>query len=699
MAGKEPKEPRTRGRFSEALRYLSRFYSRDRRNSKPKESQSGSSLNQVPSVVVPTNLFYPVTTITPRKEDIAVADNLIRRASNQQTVREIRPDNVILHSVREVSPEREQAVTPVKKISTPSKSPFDNLHVEKSGSRARGSPVRVSHISECSEGQMSTDNSRNVSEASKENLINSPTSRIQSGDTGARSNLEPNPDLTARQSSNQTLLSDKSCVTVQRDPSKRCRSPIATIDSRLQVDENGPFSDKNAIRLSSGNSDAVNIPAQKGQIFPVGNGHGSSSNNGPCISLDGPSRSSDIPETFRISSRSSDMSRRMFSGCCTARREVLRSRALIRFNISCEALGIEIAPPPQVVSTNSEEQDQKPEHPSTFLGRIRSVKSNLGEKHKNSAKRTLRRIKTIANLNIQYPLDSLKGKGLEDLARLGGLSYFSLPSKYSPAPLKLPTCFTSSMLYLLRYGTCVKDIYKSFGHESVVSSVYSHYAEQVLSAEISKDTIDKTTRAIEPPIESVRPNHSSLRGTDFVHDVATVFRRLLYGIPGGILGSKHLYEVLKQIHDHNFTLASTNKDPGRGDYVSTLPSVSAARVRLITLAIIAMTSDMQLELICAVFGLLSLTADECTTERRLHQEQRHPDVPCCNRCDTLPNSDFLGEAFGALLADPKSIGETRVINGIVEREHDVGDVASMLIDHWKDVCVQLQAMDAFSLVE
>ncbi|KAK2801499.1 hypothetical protein FQN50_007715 [Emmonsiellopsis sp. PD_5] len=695
MAGKEPKESRTKGRFSEALRYLSRFYSRDRRNSKAKESQSGSSLNPVPSVAVPNNPFCPVPAIIPRKEDIAVADNLIRRASNQQTVRETRADNVILHSVREVSPEREQAVTPVKKINTPSKSPFDSLHVEKSGSRTRGSPVRVSSISECSEGQMSTDNSRNVSEASKENLIKSPTNRVQSGDTVAGTNLEPNSDLTVRQSSNQTLLSDKSCVTIQHDPSKRCRSPIATIDSRLQVDDNGPFSDKN--RLSSGNIDAMNIPAQKGQVFPAGNG--SSSNNGPGISLDGPSRSSDIPETFRISSRSSDMSRRMFSSSCTARREVLRSRALIRFNISCEALGIEIAPQPQAVSTNSEEKDPKLEHPVSFLGRIRSVKSNLGEKHKKSAQRTLRRIKTMANLNIQYPIGSLKGKSLEDLARLGGLSYFNLPSKYGPAPLKLPTCFTSSMLYLLRYGTCVNDIYGSLGHESVVSSVYSHYAEQVLSAEISKDTIDKTTRAIEPAIESVRPMQSSVRGTDFVHDVATVFKHLLYGIPGGILGSKHLYEVLKQIHDHNFTLASTNKDPGRGDYVSTVPSVSAARVRLITLAIIAMTSDMQLELICAVFGLLSLTADECATERRLHQEQRHPDVPWCNRCSQLPDSDFLGESFGSLLADPKSIGETKVTDGILDREHDVGDVASMLIDHWKDVCVQLQAMDAFSLVE
>lgn len=99
-----------------------------------------------------------------------------------------------------------------------------------------------------------------------------------------------------------------------------------------------------------------------------------------------------------------------------------------------------------------EEEDDLPKRSNSLLGRIRSVKSSLALNRKNSGRRVLRRIKTIANLAVQYPIGELKGKSLEDLARLGGLGYLNLPEGYGPRTLALPICFASAMGYLLEHG-------------------------------------------------------------------------------------------------------------------------------------------------------------------------------------------------------------------------------------------------------
>lgn len=99
-----------------------------------------------------------------------------------------------------------------------------------------------------------------------------------------------------------------------------------------------------------------------------------------------------------------------------------------------------------------EEAAGSPRRSGSFLGRIRSVKSNLGLNRNNSGRRALRRIQTFANLPVQYHIGELRGKRLQDLARLGGLSYLNLPEGYGPRNLALPTCFASTMGYLLENG-------------------------------------------------------------------------------------------------------------------------------------------------------------------------------------------------------------------------------------------------------
>jgi hypothetical protein len=61
-------------------------------------------------------------------------------------------------------------------------------------------------------------------------------------------------------------------------------------------------------------------------------------------------------------------------------------------------------------------------------------------------------MKTMANMKIDYSLGSLKGKTLEELARLGGESIIILPSRYAPGSLRLPTCIAAAIVYLQDYG-------------------------------------------------------------------------------------------------------------------------------------------------------------------------------------------------------------------------------------------------------
>ena len=116
---------------------------------------------------------------------------------------------------------------------------------------------------------------------------------------------------------------------------------------------------------------------------------------------------------------------------------------------------------------------------------------------------------------------------------------------------------------------------------------------------------------------------------------------------------------------------------------------------MITLAIVALTDDMQLELVCAVFGLLALTADRSRQRFRAH-EQLHGTARLCEACAGLVDSDLIGEAFGGLLSDTKGTGETRATDSFaMEGKITDGEVATMVIDLWQDICRQLRSLQLF----
>ncbi|KAG5300761.1 hypothetical protein I7I48_00558 [Histoplasma ohiense] len=673
--------------FSDALRYLSRLY---RRSSKSNRSNiTAPSVQTKPPTNDPkhTQTCPFVTVIEPRQEDRKLADNHIPRIPSNQLIDRIQPSQALAES-RQVVRESKIPIETVKKARTPPKSHFENLQIEISSGRIRGSSVYKSRVLDHSEDKILSDGLRGAIGDENHQGTAGP---VPSKDDCVESNPGHNSSKPKREFSNQTLLSDESSDTVQRNPSKRCRSPIATMDSKILSENDSQFSDIQSIRGSCMIS-SDNILKPSGLFAFSERDPNSCSRSESHRSCDGSAQSTCVPVPSRISTRSSEnISNRIVSDTTIPQRHTLRSTVLNRLRISIDVLGIVLPTKSQENIPNPvEEAAGSPRRSDSFLGRIRSVKSNLGLNRNNSGRRALRRIQTFANLPVQYHIGELRGKRLQDLARLGGLSYLNLPEGYGPRNLALPTCFASTMGYLLENGVGVYDLHDSHDNNDVVLSLYSEYANQVLSAALKTDTIDKTTRAVRPPTTFVPQlgNHSG-RNTGFMHDVSMVFRHLLCGIPGGILGSVYLGEVLQRIQQHEFKTSLVIKDPYRSEYRLDLPLPTAAKIRLIALALTGLTNDLQLNLICAVFGLLSFTVDEnakiCNA----------PDYKN-NSCSILPDSQSLDRIFSFVLVDPRSI--TLIPDGdsnLKDTRICYEGLVKMIIDHWKDIYMQLTWMEGF----
>jgi hypothetical protein len=193
-----------------------------------------------------------------------------------------------------------------------------------------------------------------------------------------------------------------------------------------------------------------------------------------------------------------------------------------------------------------------------------------------------------------------------------------------------------------------------------------------------------------------------------VHDVASTFKRLLSVIPGGILGSLSLFDAFVAIHSQL-----------QGDPEFPRTKHTKVRARLIALAIATVESQFRRELICAVFGLLSLIGRVAEITPREDDEGR-----------SLPTADLmgynaLGIVFGPLLlgdllglysmklATPKSgllvlplrsprSRQGRYVRKTLESELPTpptvdkvliaNSITEMLIVNWRDVVRQMKSL-------
>ncbi|KAI9816779.1 MAG: hypothetical protein M1827_001424 [Pycnora praestabilis] len=221
--------------------------------------------------------------------------------------------------------------------------------------------------------------------------------------------------------------------------------------------------------------------------------------------------------------------------------------------------------------------------------------------------------------------DTLKHRNLDELARLGGVNIVVLPQEYAAAVLTLPICFAATATYLSQHGYMTPGIFRVPGQLSTVNALYDHYAQQFEQAQKTQDEVQQTVSS------GLLPTHIPYN----VHDVASVFKKFLAGVPGGLLGSLALFQALKDIH--------TFLRPGV-DLMTAKPT--KVKARLIALAIASVVPEYRLALISAALGL----AAQVTRAAVKVKDGSNEDY-------ITPNSDRMGpKALGVVLG-PLLLGD------------------------------------------
>jgi hypothetical protein len=134
------------------------------------------------------------------------------------------------------------------------------------------------------------------------------------------------------------------------------------------------------------------------------------------------------------------------------------------------------------------------------------------------------------------------------------------------------------------------------------------------------------------------------------HDIGSTFKRFLSVLPGGILGSLALFDAF---------IAINSQLHGEPEFPRT--KQSKVRARLIALVIGTIESQYRRELICAVFGLLSMIGRIAELAPREDEHGR-----------SLPTGDLMGYSSLAIVIGPLLIGNLLQSYSMKLASHDGG---------------------------
>ncbi|KAJ6037056.1 hypothetical protein N7540_001335 [Penicillium herquei] len=340
------------------------------------------------------------------------------------------------------------------------------------------------------------------------------------------------------------------------------------------------------------------------------------------------------------------------------------SKAAAAFDVLATKLGIslslrEVETPVAAAQPAEVESDNQARRRHRF-GRVRPTQSQstLAPIH-SPAK--LRRTKTFASLaHRSSPMSSLQGRSIEDIARLGGHSFLILPYHLAPMALQLPVCIVAMVLYLRRAFSGAPPyppVFEEPGDIRAATRLYNHFASQVLLPERDAHRIAMTMRVV------ALPNLDTESNTATVLSVGWVFMQILGGLPNGILGSVRLFRVL-----HVISLRGPNPD--------------SDHIRLTTLAIMGLTSEMQCSLICGVFGFFNIILQRTENAQESTNQNSGNSV--------RPVASYIPLQLGRLarVFAPLLIGR-RTVKRTVEEEIEEERVMEFLLAHWPRIGRQL----------
>ncbi|KAL2760419.1 hypothetical protein ACRALDRAFT_1073722, partial [Sodiomyces alcalophilus JCM 7366] len=354
----------------------------------------------------------------------------------------------------------------------------------------------------------------------------------------------------------------------------------------------------------------------------------------------------------------------------------------------------------RVLPAPSQQQQEPPEEqPQAQDGRKLSTSSQSSSKSRSSRRR--RSVSDLALHLVQSRKQQAKTLTLQTMVRLSGQSWLSLPPGFAPGSLILPTCLRATAQYLAEHGTMAPGIFRIPGSLRTINALYDHYCD------------DRGHKGVTQTIRY--PNLPDHIRAD-VHDVASVFKRFLAVLPGGIIGCVAVFDALVAIHSHFRSEIAADLNQSRQIKL---------RARLIALAISTLRSRFRRELVCAVFGLLSLIGQQAENAAQGDGPGSSPFA------SELMGYHALGVIFGPLLvgelladytnkiaADPswgsllspltptklkrerpRKAPKSAECLPAVDKMSDVrlaNDVAEMLISHWRDVVREMRSFSVLS---
>ncbi|KAL4867544.1 hypothetical protein BDV12DRAFT_118737 [Aspergillus spectabilis] len=487
----------------------------------------------------------------------------------------------------------------------------------------------------------------------------------------------------------KSVNSDATGTTVYRHPSKRLSMPITVVDrdahpnpfddiweaSRSSTNVSNPFTDQSKSSESTGQSST----AYSGSDNPL------SSCPEHALELSNSHSSWCCPPLSGLNGWPTPADRRLATDSFNKLASELYMEPLT-ISEDGDLLNPLAEPPALAVERFERRRDR-------LFGRLRTMRSTIQIRSEPAVPRArnLRRMKTFTTLPARACLmTSLRGKPLESLARLGGYSLLTLPGDFAPTTLSLPVCFVATINYLRFFAPMVQNLFVDPGDLETATQTYNHFADQVLSAEKDRIKIHMTMRSSRMPSFLGKVSEPSLetQNSAQVLGVAFSFRALLEGLPGGILGSMQLYRILVNICRGRIAQGPAQRT---GTCLAGLSPEDYVKVRAISLAILALTNPMQLNLICGVFGLCSLLLHE--TERMSELQRRHHRCSY-NRCPTISNAeklslDRLTATLGPLLTESQRSDDPDTFYAIQE-EIENQRVASLLIGNWRSISRQLR---------
>ena len=327
-------------------------------------------------------------------------------------------------------------------------------------------------------------------------------------------------------------------------------------------------------------------------------------------------------------------------------------------------------------------------------------------------------VSSISSVHDRGRKDFLRNKSLEEIVRLSGLSILLLPREFAADKLALPTCISATATYLSQHGMvwllvtsspadkypgrATPGIFRVPGQLSTVNALYDYYAHQFTSADSMPGHVQRTVGS------GLLPTHIA----HTIHDIASLFKKLVSSMPGGLLGSLSLFKAFRGIAD--------NLHPN-----SVLPDSRQAKVRarLIALAISSVTSACRVSLICAVLGLAALIGHEAGKEGAKCRKEDEPtpsELMGYQALGLVLGPLLLGDLTdyldvdtdnerGGLLAIPESptkrprekrvkpigkLDQSPNMATYVDRARITARVMEMLISNWQDVVGQLRNINA-----